>query len=152
MSELQFAVFGTVAFRSPPVPLPIVPPPGGTIVAASPPTDFSAALNIEEWSLAAKFSTDLVSKLSANWLLGVTRAQFESEGSFTFNELISVNPTVINTVSRPYASPDNETGLIWGIGFAWQTTDRLSLDLGYRKHETQVVDVETTSLRALFTF
>lgn len=108
------------------------------------------ALNIEEWSISAKFKKSLFSQFSATWSIGISRADFESQGSLTIPVIVGFNPTVVDIVTWPYASPESETGFTWGFGLAWKWNERVSIDLGYRKHETRVVDVETASLSISF--
>jgi len=118
------------------------------------PTNFNAnaaALGVEEWSISAKFSKSLISDLSANWSVGITQAQFDADGQLTFSEIITFVPLVISPVTRPYASPGSETGFIFGFGFAWDFNDRFSVDVGYRKHDTRVFDVDTVTLRLKIT-
>ena len=148
--SLQLGFFGTVSLTQPIVPIVPLPPPVG-IVAFSAPPGTNAALGIEEWSITAKFRKSLFSKLSANWSVGVTRAQFEAFGQLTINEIVSLNPPVFNPVAHPYASPETETGFNFGLGFAWDFNDRFSADIGYRRHDTRVIDAETVTLRLIFT-
>ena len=131
-------------------------PPGigpGIIVttpAIFPTSSNNAALDIEEWSFSAKFTISLFSDLSANWLIGITRVDFESQGSLTIPVIVSLSPTITELITFPFASPESETGFIWGFGFAWDLNERFSVELGYRKHETQVIEVETVSLGITF--
>lgn len=106
-------------------------------------------LRITEWSLAARFSKYLISELSANWLIGITHNQFEAGGQLTINEIVTVDPLVLNSVSIPYASPDNEIGYKFGFGFAWKFNDRFSADIGYQRHDTQIVDIESIALQLI---
>jgi hypothetical protein len=59
-------------------------------------------------------------------------------------------PGTIGFVERPFASPDDETGLIWGFGFTWQAGDRFALDLGYRRNDTRVLELDTLAVGVLF--
>jgi len=149
--EQQFSFIGLV-----PGVITVLPPGiGSGIIVTTPPifpsSNNTAALNIEEWSISAKFNISLFSDLSANWLIGVTRTEFESQGSLTIPVIVSLSPTITELVTFPFASPESETGFIWGFGFAWDLNERSSVDLGYRKHETQVIDVETVSFGITFT-
>lgn len=144
---------GFLFYGPTPIPTFDLPPSGvgggfGFAVAAN--TNI-AALNIEEWSVGAKFRKSLISRLAANWSIGITRAAFDSQGSITVHELVSVNPLILNPVIIPFASPADETGFTWGLGFAWEVNKRFSLDLGYRKHDTQVIEVESITLQVLGT-
>jgi len=141
--------------------VPLTIQPGGPIFR-SPPAFFIAAgftalntnaasLDIEEWSISAKFSKSLISDLSANWSVGITQAQFDADGQFTISEIVTLNPLVINPVTRPYASPESDTGFNFSFGFAWDFNDRFSADIGYRKHDTRVIDVDTVTLRLIVT-
>lgn len=118
-------------------------------VIAAPLNIEGPTLGIEEWSLAAKFSKSLVSGWSANWSVGITHVQFDAEGQFTINEIVTLDPLVLNSTSIPYASPDNEVGYKFGFGFAWSFNDRFSADIGYQRHDTQVVDVESVTLQLI---
>ena len=137
------------------VPLPI--PPGlpisiipGPLIIPSFPTNINAnaaALGVEEWSISAKFSKSVISDLSANWSVGITQAQFDADGQLTISEIVTLNPLVISPVTRSYASPDSEIGFNFGFGFAWDFNDRFSADIGYRRHDTRVINVDTVTLR-----
>ena len=135
----------TIVPAAPPLPTP--PSFGG--IAAFPTTSnaFAAALSVEEWSIAAKFRKPLIHDLSANWSIGVTRARFDAEGRLTVNEIVTFNPVVLNRVDLPYASPEDETGYRFGFGFEWRFNERFSADIGYRRHDTRVLDVETVNLQ-----
>lgn len=111
----------------------------------------AAALSVEEWSIGAKFRKTLISNLSANWSIGITRAQFDADGQLTINELVTLDPLVINRIDLPYASPESETGFNFGLGFTWRFSDRFSADIGYRRHDTRVIDVETVALQLIVT-
>ena len=152
--ENPFGVFpfGIIVPSTPPLGNP---PPDVTPV---PPVSFETvfptsliALETEEWSLNARFQKTLFSRLSANWAIGISRAEFEAKGNTRF--MTSFDPLTGQSVSFniPIASPGSETGWNWGAGFGWDVNDWLSLDLGYRKHDTKVLDIETVSLRVMFT-
>lgn len=134
---------------------PITFPPGPIgfpgLIAAPIALD-GPSLGIEEWSMAARFSAPLVSDLSANWSVAITHAQFDAGGELIINEIVTLDPLVLNSVSIPYASPDNEIGYKFGFGFAWKFNDRFSTDIGYQRHDTGVVDVETLALQLLLSF
>ncbi len=107
----------------------------------------AVALNIDEWYFGTKFRLPLSSKFSANWFAGISRAEFEAQGQLVFFRVLPGGPPfAFEPVVTKFASPDQETGLIWGFGFAWKVNKRLSLDLGYRQHNTQVINVDTISL------
>ena len=137
--------------------VPLTIPPGGPIstglfagfIAAgfTAMNTNAASLDIEEWSIAAKFSKSLISDLSANWSVGITQAQFDADGQLTISEIVTLNPLVISPVTRSYASPDSEIGFNFGFGFAWDFNDRFSADIGYRRHDTRVINVDTVTLR-----
>ncbi len=131
------------------LPISIIPGPVAFISRAFP-TNFNAnaaALGVEEWSISAKFSKSLISDLSANWSVGVTHARFDADGQITVSEIGSLIPLVFNPVDLAYASPESETGFNLGFGFTWDFHDRLSADIGYRRHDTRVIDVDTVTLR-----
>lgn len=130
-------------------PFPI-PPSVAAFSVISPYTlDDAAALDIEEWSLSAKFRKRLSANLSANWTVGLTSSRFTAEGSLNFNQIISLVPLVTNPVSIPYASPGDDTGYILGFGFGWDFNERFSTEIEYKKHDTGVLDIETVTLRLL---
>jgi len=135
-----------------PVPLVIPPANFGGLIAV--PASFNAnasALGVEEWFIAAKFSKSLISGVAANWSVGITRAQFDADGQLTISEIVTLNPLVINRITRPYASPESETGFNFGFGVAWDFSDRFSADIGYRRHDTRVIDVESVMLQLIVT-
>lgn len=142
--------FGPVPIVTPAdPPIPIPPGFGGIVSFPVSPNLFGAALSIEEWSITAKFRKSLISDLSANWSIGITRAQFDAEGQLTVNEIVTLDPLVLNTIDLPYASPDAETGFNFGLGFEWRFSERFSADIGYRRHDTRVIDVETVILQLI---
>ncbi|MCP4302609.1 MAG: hypothetical protein GY783_18655 [Gammaproteobacteria bacterium] len=150
--SLPIGFVGPVPLAMPPA-LPTDIPPGGGLVAAFP-TSFNSnasALGVEEWFIAAKFSKSLISDLAANWSVGITHAQFDADGRLTINEIVTLNPLVINRMTRPYASPESEIGFNFGFGFAWDFNGRFSADIGYRRHDTRVIDVETVTLQLIIT-
>lgn len=150
--SLPTGLFGPVPVARPANP-PLIPPAGFVGVAPVPiaPDLFSAALSMEEWSLAAVFRKPLLSDLSANWSIGVTRAQFDAEGRLTVNEIVTLDPLVLNSIDLPYASPKSETGYRFGFGFDWRINERFSADVGYRRHDTRVITIETILLRLIVT-
>ncbi len=111
----------------------------------------AASLEVEEWSIAARFRKSLISNLSANWSVGISRAHFDADGQLAILELVTLNPSVVNRIDVPYASPKSETGFNLGLGFEWRFSDRYSADIGYRRHDTRVIDVETVTLRLVVT-
>lgn len=161
--ELSYTDLGEAAPRRPdafvtPIPIAIPTPTG---LFPSPPGFFtrptipftiggSAAMGVEEWSVSAKFTKALAPRLSANWFVGLTHADFEALGQFTINEIVSFVPLETRPVSIPFSSPGSEAGYVYGFGFSWELNNRLSTDIGYRKHDTQAVQVETVSLRLAF--
>ena len=107
----------------------------------------AVALTIDEWYFSTKFRLPLSSKFSANWFAGISRAEFEAQGQLVLFQVLFIGaPFVVDQVILPFASPDQETGLIWGFGFPWAVNKGLSLDLDYRQHNTQVLNVDTISL------
>lgn len=150
--SLTTGFFGPVPLVTPLEPPIEIPPNFGGFVAFPISLNANAAaLSVEEWSIAAKFSKTLISDLSANWSIGITRAQFDADGQLTINELVTLDPLVINRINLPYASPENETGFNFGLGFAWRFSDRFSADIAYRRHDTRVIDVETVTLQLIVT-
>lgn len=144
-----FGPLPTVTLADPPIPIP--PNIGVAISFPVSPNLFAAALSVEEWSITAKFRKSLISDLAANWSIGVTRAQFDAEGQLTVNEIVSLDPLVLNTIDLPYASPKDETGFNFGFGLEWRFSERFSADIGYRRHDTRVIDVETVTLQLIVT-
>ncbi len=103
-----------------------------------------ASLNVEEWYLGARFSAPVSSKISANWLIGLTRASFETNG---FLPVLTGTGFFDAAIERiPFVSPKRETGLIWGFGFDLALSERLALDIAYRKHDTQVLYIDALTL------
>ena len=108
-----------------------------------------AALSIKETALSARFSKRLTDRYSAYWILGITRANFETRGSLRVPVLLGIGQGPVAFSDSKFAAPDATTGTVWGIGFAWDASDRFSVDIGYRQRDTRVIDVETVSLRAI---
>ena len=141
-------IFGTLTPALNPAELP--PGPIDFIGAIAVPVNLDGpALGIEEWYLAARFSASLISDLSANWSIGITHNQFDAGGQLTINEIVTLDPLVLNSTSIPYASPDNEIGYKFGFGFAWKFNDRFSADIGYQRRDTQVADIESIDLQLI---
>jgi hypothetical protein len=107
----------------------------------------SRSLSIEEWYLGTRFSAPLSRNVSADWVVGLTRAQFDVQGGIPI--LIALSP-VPQIESIPFTSPDDETGLTWGFGFNWKFHERARIGIEYRQHNTRVLDVDTLSLGATF--
>ena len=150
--SLPTGLFSQVPLVTPAVsPIGIPPNFGGFVSVPIFSNTNAAALSVEEWSIGAKFRKTLISNLSANWSIGITRAQFDADGQLTINELVTLDPLVINRIGLPYASPKSETGFNFGLGFAWRFSDRYSADIGYRRHDTRVIDVETVALQLIVT-
>lgn len=108
-------------------------------------TSDSTQLEIEEWSLGAKFRVPIGARLSLHGLLGVSRAKFEAggrEGVFRLSALFG-SPF---SAFVPFGSPDDETGSVLGVGLDWSVIDRIGLGLGYRQHDTQVLEVDAVSI------
>ena len=150
--EIPTAFFGPVATVTPAGPPVVIPPNFGEIRPFAIISNVNAAaLGVEEWSIAARFRKSLVSNLAANWSVGITRTQFEAEGQLTFSELVTLEPLVVNRFEVPYASPKSETGFNFGFGVEWRFGDRFFADIGYRRHDTRVLDIETVTLRLMVT-
>lgn len=113
----------------------------GTVI-----TNF-VAMDIEEWYLGARFSQTLSPRFSANWIAGLSRVEFDVQGDLpliTDFNFFGAPRTV------PFATPDDETGLTWGLGFGWSVNDRFRIDLDYKQHRTQVLTVDSLSLALVF--
>lgn len=150
------AALGAPAFLPVPLITPTIPPgpPSvGGFVSRPISTAFGpiAALDIEEWSIRAKFEKALTSHISANWSIGITRSEFDAAGALRISNLISLNPPVFEPVDIPFATPSSETGYVAGFGFQWDIDPRFSVDLGYRRHDTRVVVVDSVQLQLLVT-
>lgn len=107
----------------------------------------SRSLGIEEWHLGTRFSAPLSWNISADWVVGLTRAQFDVKGGVPL--LLGFSP-VTEIESVPFTSPGDETGLSWGFGFKWKLHERARIGIEYRQHNTRVLDVDTLSLGATF--
>ncbi len=106
------------------------------------------AMDIEEWYVGARFSRPLTSRFSANWFAGLSRVGFDVQGELPF----ITNFSFIGAPSTvPFATPDDETGLTWGLGFGWNVNNRFRVDLDYKQHRTQVLIVNSLSLALVFT-
>ena len=155
--ELAYNDFGEAGPGLPsligsPIPGPIIPttiPPSTGLFPAAfqipPPTPISVSTSA--FSFGAKFNKHLVADLSANWSLAVSYNDFDAEGAITVNEVVTVNPLTFNPVTIQFQSPDGEFGFSYGFGFEWKFNDRFSADIGYRKHDTQVLEIETITTR-----
>lgn len=109
------------------------------------------AVDVEEVYLASKLTLSLPGKWNANWTIGITQTTFEAAGALPLITIpILAPPSPREPI--PYASPDDETGFIWGFGFGWDMSDRWGLDIGYRRHDTQVFSVDSFSAGVLFSF
>ena len=109
------------------------------------------SLDIEEWSLGARFSVPVSRDFAANWFVGASRVDFEADGRFAISTGLPLfGPGSTEIIVLPFASPDDETGLVWGFGFTWRASERIELDLGYRRHDTRVLEIDAVSLDLLF--
>jgi len=100
-------------------------------------------LGIKEWSLSARFSYPFSKEFYADWYIGISRATFDVEDRFLVSGVLPF--TIL-----PSATPDDETGIIWGFGFTWQFLEKFGVSLDYRQHNVQVQDMETINLALLF--
>lgn len=114
-------------------------------------TTRGVAVDVEEMYLASRFTLSLPGNWNANWTVGITRATFDTAGAIPLLVFPIFAPPPPQQLI-PYASPDDETGFIWGFGFGWDISDQWGLDIGYRQHNTQVFDVDTFVIGALFSF
>ena len=113
----------------------VAPGPGSFI----PP---SATLDVDQWFLGARFSTALSDAFLADWTLGLARSAFDVDGGLPgFVGQLGAEPQDI-----PFASPGDETGAVWGIGFRWRLNPRFDVGLNYRQHNTGVIDVQAVTL------
>jgi hypothetical protein len=48
-----------------------------------------------------------------------------------------------------WSTPDDEYGYRWGFGAGYALNEGFGLELGYRRHELQVIETEGLSLRLL---
>ncbi len=108
-------------------------------------------LEAESAYLAGRLSFPLTEHIDATWRLGLSQTWFDAEGS-TFAFLGSAGPIVGRPVlgivtEIPFADPDDETGLVWGFGFDWRFAPRFSAEIGFTRHDVQVLDVDTYNLR-----
>ena len=147
------AIIGAPAFspRLPPnvVARSILSPAG--FLTTVPAATNKATLSIREWSLTARFSANIVSRLSANWSIGITHNEFDADGVLLVPQPIDPQPVPpspgFEFVGVPYATPSSEAGFAWGLGFEWAFNDRFAADVGYRQHKTGVLDVEAVALQ-----
>lgn len=106
-----------------------------------------AGLGLEEVSFNAYFRHALTERFSAWWTLGVSLVTFEASGYYEMQILTGLQPTALEIRRIPFATPDDETGYRWGFGAEYAFNDRFALQVGYRRHELQVIEVESLSLR-----
>lgn len=113
----------------------------------------SLALDVEEWSFGARLRYPLSSRFVANWFVGISRAEFEAHGSFPLITGIPFpSPIFLDEDRIPFSSPDNETGNLLGFGFEYVIDEPIRLELGYRRHDTKVLEIETFTLGLLYAF
>lgn len=111
----------------------------------------AAKLDISEFSIGARLRYPFNERFGANWYLGISRASFEASGSASV--IVSfggIPPTGLITVSEPYSDPDDETGYVWGFGVDFRLSERVRLDLNYKRHETQVLPIESLNFGVIF--
>jgi hypothetical protein len=53
---------------------------------------------------------------------------------------------------RTYPAPEDETGVVWGLGLDWDLSRRLGLRAAWGNHDTDVQDLTTLSLSLRLTF
>ena len=102
------------------------------------------SLKVEELYLGARLSAPLSPKMSANWFVGLAKASFDTNGFLPVLTGSGIFDAAIERI--PFVSPEDETGLVWGFGFDLALSERLALDVAYRQHNTQVLDIDTLTL------
>ena len=75
-----------------------------------------------------------------------SRAHLRESGVHCFE----LGPIGVAACGRSHTAA--ETGFVWGLGFGWQATDAIELDLGFRQNKSGVIDIESTSLRLNYLF
>jgi len=115
------------------------------------------SLGIKEWYLGTTLTYPLVSKLSLSASIGVSRVQFDADGSI--NVLVTQPgapfppfPPVAIIANVPFATPDDETGGYWRAGLNWRFSNSLDAGLSYGKHDVQVLQVESLALSLRYAF
>lgn len=129
----------------------LIPPPsnGFGFVGATLPPPFTSALGVETWSINARFRKPLFAGFSATWNAGISRAEFDAEGSISLLQIVDVDPLVTQETSVVYQNPGSETGFRYGFGVEWTFNDRFAFDLGYQRHDTRVIDLETVMVKII---
>ena len=118
------------------------------------------SLDIDEWSISARFRYPLGKKFYANWHAGISRASFDVAGEAILFRFfgpgplppsgIAPPPALVIGQAIPFATPSDETGFIWGFGFTWQFMEKFGIGLDYRQHDVQVLDVDTMNLTLIY--
>ncbi len=111
----------------------------------------SPRLEAESAYFAGRLSFPLTEHIDATWRLGLSQTWFDAEGrTFVFSGSpgpILGGPILGVFTEIPFADPDDETGFVWGFGFDWRFARRFSAEIGFTRHDVQVLDVDTYNLR-----
>lgn len=130
------------------------------------------SLGIKEWSFGATVRYPLTSRLALTGGAGVSRAQFDVDGSITVFTLGSPTipslpvfplpptgifpPGVIFVPGAPQqlalTSPKDETGGYWKVGLNWRFSDAIEAGLSCGKRDLQVERVESLALSLSYAF
>jgi len=129
------------------------------------------SLGIKEWSFGATLRYPLTGRLAITGGAGVSRAQFDVDGTIT--ALIATSPTIpsqpsprqpiigilppgvvivgaIQTLSL--TSPKDETGGYWKVGLNWRFNDAIETGLSYGKRDLHVERVKSLALSLSYAF
>ena len=106
----------------------------------------SATIECDEFALSARLRFPLTQRLSANWQLGLTRSEFDVSGEAEVVFALPDGGGSIVAARKAFSAPENATGYLWGFGFSWQLTPRLSVDLNYTSHDNTVLKVDGVDL------
>jgi opacity protein-like surface antigen len=101
-------------------------------------------LEISELSLSGRFSWLISRRFSVSGSLGISRNFFSVKGDVS---KIFAFPSFGQNALGPARDPDDETGHLWGVGLEWRFTDRIIGGVEAIRHDTQVLETDTFSLR-----
>jgi hypothetical protein len=101
-----------------------------------------ASISVNEWYLGGTVAYPLFGPLSLTGGAGLSRAQFDTSGTFR---------VVTGTASLPIATPDDETGGYWRVGISAHF-DRLEAGLAFVHRDLGAFELSSAAIALSYLF